>query len=78
MFLNCLTPWTAFRGSRSRSHLHNSASSKSLFFSVGPRFSASSTARSNQSLINSSYLIQDVDPSKSGGIFVVNPLPAVY
>ena len=39
-------------------------------------FSASSTVRSNQSSITSSYLIQDVDPSKSDGIFVVIPLPS--
>ena len=40
-------------------------------------FSASSTERSYQSSVNSSYLTQDVDPSKRGGIFVI-PLPAVY
>ena len=45
-------------------------SDKSVF-SAGPRFSASSTIRSNQSSINSSYLKQDVDPPKKGGIFVV-------
>ena len=53
-----------------------SASPTSLFLSAGPLFISSSTVRSNQSSINSSYLNQDVDRSASGGIFVVIPLPA--
>ena len=48
------------------------------FFSAGPRFVSSSTVKSNQSSINSSHSNQNVDRSKSGGICVVDPLPAVY
>ena len=48
-----------------------------MFLSPCPRFgSSSSTVRSNQSSINSSYLNQDVDKSESGGFFVVIPIPA--
>ena len=74
--LKYLTPSAVFRCSQSTSPLNTSASPTSLFFSFGPRFSASSTVRSNQSSINSSYLNQNVDPSKRDGIFVVIPLPA--
>ena len=62
--LKYLTPSAAFRGCGSRSFLCISASPTSLFFSVAPGFSASSTLRSNQSSINSTFLNQDVDPSE--------------
>ena len=65
-------------GGSQRFSVKKSASSTSRFFSAGPRFSASTTGRSNQSSINSSYLNQEVGPSKSGGIFVVIPHPAVH
>ena len=68
--LKYLTPSSALRDSRLRSPCCVSASPTSLFFSAGPRFPASSTVRSSQSSISSSYLNQEVDPSKSGGIFV--------
>ena len=58
--LKYLTPLAALKGSPSRSPLYISASPTSRFFSVGPRFSASSTVRSNQSSINSSCLNQVV------------------
>ena len=45
--LKYLTPSAVFRCSRSRSPLYISASPTRLFFSAGPWFSASSTARSN-------------------------------
>ena len=66
------------KDSRLSSPLCMSASPTSRFFSAGPRFVSSSTVRPNQSSINSVYLIQDVDPSKRGGIIVVIPLPAAY
>ena len=47
--LKCLASSAVLRGSRSRSPLYISASPTSLFFSAGPRFSASSTVRYNQS-----------------------------
>ena len=68
-----LSPSAALRGSRSKSPLYISASPTSLFFSAGPRFSASSTVV-DQLLI----LKPNVDPSKIGGIFVVIPLPVVH
>ena len=77
VFLKHLTPSVALRDSRLSSPSYISASPTSRFFSAGPRFVSSSTVRSNQSSINSSYLNQDVDPSESGGFFVVIPLPAV-
>ena len=78
IFLKYFTPSVALRDSGKSSPLYMSASPTSRFFSSGPRFVSSSTVKSNQSSINSSYLNQDVDPSKSGGIFVVIPLPAVF
>ena len=63
VFLKYLTPSVALRDSRLRSPLCISASPTSRFFSAGPRSVTSSTVRSNQSSINSSYLNQDVDPS---------------
>ena len=74
--LKYLTPPVALRDSRSSGPLYLSASPTSRFFSAGPRFVSPSTVRSNRSSINSSCLNQDVDPSKSGGIFVVIPLLA--
>ena len=71
-----MTPPAALRDSQICRPLCRSASPTSLFFSAGPRFSASSTVRSNQSSIISSYLNQDVDPSKRW--IAVIPLPAVY
>ena len=71
--LKYLTPSSTVRDSRSRSPLYVSASPTSLFFSAGP--CVSSTVRSNQSSINFSFLNQDVDPPKSGQIFVAIPLP---
>ena len=76
VFQKYLAPQVALRDSWLRSPLCISASLTSRFFS-GPRFVSSSTVRSNQSSINSSYLNQDVDPSKIGGFFVVIPLPGV-
>ena len=76
VFLKYLTPSVTLRDSRSSSPLYISASPTSRFFSAGPRFVSSSTVRSNQSSINSSYLNQDVDPAKSSGLFVVIPLRA--
>ena len=73
-----LTPLAALRYSRLSNPLYGSASTNSLFFRAGPRLSASSTGRSNQSSINSSYSNQDVDPSKRGGILSVILLLAVY
>ena len=64
VFLKYLTPSVALKDSRLRGPLHISASPTSLFFSAGPRFSASCTVRYNQSSINSSYANQDVEPSK--------------
>ena len=55
-------------------HCHSLSSPTSQFFSAGLCFAASSTVRSNQSSINSSYLNQEVDQSKSGGNFVASPL----
>ena len=52
------------------------SSPTSRFFSFGPCFVSSSTVRSNQSSINSSYLNQDVDPSKVVEICVVIPVHA--
>ena len=75
--LKYLTPSVALRDSRSSSPLYISASPTSRLFSAGPCFVSSSTVRSNQSSINSSYFNQDVGPSKSGGFCVVIPLPAV-
>ena len=49
--LKYLTPSAALRDSRSRSPWYISTSPVSLFFSVSPRFSASSTVKSNQSSI---------------------------
>ena len=66
-------PSAALRSFRSRRPMYISASPTSLF-SAGPRFSGSTTVKSSQSWINFSYLNQDVDPSKSGGI----PLFAVH
>ena len=65
--LKYLTPSAALRDSWLRSPLYSSASPTSLFFSAGPRFSVSSTVRSNQSSIKCSYLQQVVDPSRRGG-----------
>ena len=78
VFLKYLTPSSALRDSQLGSPLRISASPTNLFFSAGSRFLASSTVSSNQSSISSSYLNQDVGPSKSGGIFVVIPLPAAH
>ena len=68
VFLKCLTPSVALGDSRSNSSLYISASPTSRF-TAGLRFVFSSTVRSNHSSINSSYSNQDVDPSRSGGIF---------
>ena len=76
--LKYLTPSSALRGSWLKSPLCISASPTSLFLSAGPRFPFPSTVRSNLSALSSSYRNQDVDPSKSGGIFVVIPLSAVH
>ena len=73
-----LTPSSALRDSRLRSPLCICASPTCLFFSAGLRFPASSTVRSSQSSISSSYLNQEVDTSKNGGDFVVIPLAAVH
>ena len=66
------------RESRSRSPLCISASPTSLFLSARARLLASSTVRSSQSSICSSYLNPEVYPLKSGGIFVVIPHAAVH
>ena len=73
-----LDPSSALRDSRLRSPLYFSAIPKSLFFSAGPHLLASSTVRSSQSSISSSYLNQEVNQSKSGGFFQVIPLAAVH
>ena len=78
-FLKYLTPSVALRDSRLSSLLCISASPISRFFSAGPRFISSSTKVQpifDQLLVFN--LSQDVDPSKSGVICVVIPLPAVY
>ena len=63
-----LTPSSAFRDSRLRSPFTRFCNSEiSLFFSAGPRWLTSSTVRSSQSSISSSYLNQELDPSKSCG-----------
>ena len=67
--LKYLTPSSALRDSRLRSPLCISASSTSLFFSAGPRFPASSTVRSRQSSISSTYLNQEVGPINNVGFF---------
>ena len=46
-------------------YLHRLLSEILRFFSAGPRFVSSSTAKSNQSSINASYLNHDVDSSKN-------------
>ena len=76
VFLKYLTPSVALRNSRLTCPLYISASPTSRFFSAGPRFVSSSTVRSNQSSINSSYLNQDVDLSKKDRFCVVIPVPA--
>ena len=75
--LKFLTPAATLTDSRSSSPLCNFAFPTNLFFSAGPRFPTSSTVRSNQSSINSSYLHQDVGLPKRSGIFAVNQLLAV-
>ena len=76
--LKYLTPSVALEDSRLSGPLYISASPTSRFFSVGPRIVSSSTVGTNHSSMNSSYLNRVVDPLKSGGIFVVIPIPAVY
>ena len=78
IFLKYIHPSVALRDSRLRSPSYISASPTSRFFSAGPCFVSSSTARPNQSSINSSYLNQDVGPSKSGGIFCFDSTSCVY
>ena len=76
VFLKYLTPSVAHRDSRLNSPLYISASPTSRFFIAGPRFVSSSTQRYNQSSTISSYLNQDVDPSKVVEFLIVIPLPA--
>ena len=73
-----LTPSSALTDSRLRSPVHIVAAPKSLFFNASPRLLTWSTARSSQSSIGSSYLNKEVDPSKSGWIFVVIQCAAVH
>ena len=78
IILKCFYPSVALRDSRLWSPLYISASPTSRFFSAGPRSVFSSTGRPNQYSINSSYLNQDVGPSKSGGIFCFDSTSCVY
>ena len=78
VFLKYLTPSSDLRDSRPRSPLYIDVSPTSLFFNAGPRFPASSCVRSSQSSMSSSHLNQEVDTSKSGGIFTVLPLDAAH
>ena len=72
------TPPSDLRVSRSRTLLYTAASQISLILSAGPRFPASSTVRSNQSSMSSSYLYHEVGPSKSAGFLTLIPFDAVY
>ena len=77
VFLKYLTPSAGLRYSRSRRASYKTASPTRPLFSAGPRFPASSTARSSQSSISSSNLNQDIISLKCGGIFAMIPLETV-